>query len=114
MRRWLTILLLVLMPLQLGWAALGSYCEHESGEQNHLGHHACQHKAGAGSEDEPEPGQGPDADCSTCFSASMTPGVSGVFDACSHGAGYDELAFSATPIARPVSPPDRPDWLRLA
>ena len=30
-RRWFAIFLLVLLPVQLGWAALGVYCAHESG-----------------------------------------------------------------------------------
>jgi len=44
MRRWLAIFLLVLLPAQLGWAAVGVYCAHESGAAaDHFGHHAHRH-----------------------------------------------------------------------
>ena len=40
MRRWLSILLLVFMPFQFSWAAVATYCEHESGTRaKHFGHH---------------------------------------------------------------------------
>jgi hypothetical protein len=40
MRRWLVLLLLVLLPLQFSWAAVASYCVHENGAAaDHLGHH---------------------------------------------------------------------------
>ena len=46
MRRWLSILLLVLLPFQFSWAAVGSYCEHESGTRaQHFGHHEHKHEA---------------------------------------------------------------------
>jgi hypothetical protein len=44
MRRWLAILMLALLPLQFGWAAVAVYCGHESDPQaQHLGHHEHQH-----------------------------------------------------------------------
>ena len=45
MRRCLSILLLVFMPLQFSWAAVGTYCEHESGTRaQHFGHHEHKHE----------------------------------------------------------------------
>ena len=45
MRRWLSILLLVFMPFQFSWAAVATYCEHESGTRaQHFGHHEHEHK----------------------------------------------------------------------
>jgi hypothetical protein len=45
MRFWLIILLTILMPLQLSWAATGRYCQHESDiTSNHVGHHTHQHQ----------------------------------------------------------------------
>ena len=45
MRRWLTILLVLVMPLQFSWAAASVYCtHHEDGDAaRHFGHHADQH-----------------------------------------------------------------------
>ncbi|MBX3624098.1 MAG: DUF2946 family protein [Rhizobacter sp.] len=46
MRRWLTILLLVMLPFQFTWAAAASYCQHETApETQHIGHHQHEHKA---------------------------------------------------------------------
>ncbi len=48
MRRWLLVLLLVLLPLQLTWAAVGVYCTHErQPTAQHLGHHQHEHAASA-------------------------------------------------------------------
>ena len=44
MRRWLSILMLTLLPLQFSWAAVAAYCGHETGQHaEHLGHHEHQH-----------------------------------------------------------------------
>lgn len=119
MRRWLTILLLVMMPLQLGWAAIGSYCQHESGSQTkHFGHHAHQHTSQAGDEDDdgpdPQSGKNPHDDCNACISADVMPIFSAValFDVRSLSTG--ETVFLAHPLSRPSSPPDRPAWVCLA
>jgi hypothetical protein len=43
-RRLITIVLLVLLPLQAIWAASAPYCQHEHGQAaKHLGHHAHEH-----------------------------------------------------------------------
>ena len=46
MRRWLSILLLIMLPFQFTWATAAAYCQHEtSPEVRHLGHHQHEHKA---------------------------------------------------------------------
>ncbi|MGY4828565.1 DUF2946 family protein [Sphaerotilaceae bacterium SBD11-9] len=46
MRRWLAILLLVILPLQFSWVAAASLCQHEQDvSTQHVGHHEHQHKA---------------------------------------------------------------------
>ncbi len=47
MRRWLTIFLLVLLPLQFSWAVAATYCQHESRTSGHIGHHEHRHQADA-------------------------------------------------------------------
>ncbi|MEK8034472.1 hypothetical protein AACH06_26890 [Ideonella sp. DXS29W] len=46
MRRWLLIFLLAVMPMQLSWAALVGYCQHESAPTRsaHFGHHPHEHQ----------------------------------------------------------------------
>jgi hypothetical protein len=44
MRRWLTVFLLILLPLQLSWAVAATYCAHETDPKvNHIGHHEHRH-----------------------------------------------------------------------
>ncbi len=50
MRRWLTILLLFILPVQFAWSAAAAYCQHEEVTgMTHIGHHAHEHKADGGS-----------------------------------------------------------------
>ncbi|MCE1184670.1 MAG: hypothetical protein LWW92_03555 [Rhodocyclales bacterium] len=72
MRFWLSVFLAVFLPLQLGWAAAGAYCQHETGGRAaHVGHHSHAHHASTA---QAQPGdaantQGayaPDADCGLC------------------------------------------------
>lgn len=118
MRRWLAILMLVLLPLQFSWAAVAVYCGHESDQQaQHLGHHEHQHagQADPGQDSGPSDAQaGFDFDCGHCHGtcASMP-------------APADDLA-PLTVVSHPVtsvegtlrtlaqSPPERPQWLPLA
>lgn len=113
MRRCLTILLLLMLPLQLGWAALGTYCEHESGSQaEHAGHHFHQHSE-RDDRDSSEPGKSSHVDCSVCMSGGMTSRSSVEL--------LEASAFSIItawleldPLAQPSSPPYRPAWISLA
>ena len=43
MKRYLLILLLVLLPLQFSWAVAGAYCAHEEAAAPHFGHHVHKH-----------------------------------------------------------------------
>lgn len=49
MRRWLILFLLAVMPMQLSWAALASYCQHETvpARAAHFGHHEHDHQGPA-------------------------------------------------------------------
>lgn len=49
MRRWLTIALMLLLPLQFAWAAAAAYCGHEPAPAKpHIGHHVHEHQDEAG------------------------------------------------------------------
>lgn len=50
MHRWLTLLLLIMLPLQFAWTAAAVYCQHEvaqetSAVEGHFGHHEHEHDA---------------------------------------------------------------------
>lgn len=111
MRRWLTIFLLLLLPMQLSWAVGTAYCKHETGAAaQHFGHHEHQHKANA--DDNAQKSKATvDADCSTCHAGCVTA----IFDATSLPAmlmavdmyfGH-QFHFSS----RPLSLPERPNWV---
>lgn len=67
MRRWLTVFLLILLPLQLSWAVAATYCAHEADPAvNHIGHHQHRHETAAAVPGSPDLFGVPDAlDAST-------------------------------------------------
>lgn len=111
MRRWLSIVLLLMLPLQSGWAALGSYCQHETGIQaEHPGHHPHQHSA---SDADSSDAGGAHADCHSCLSAGMNALLPGSLAELSTAPAALPLLLPY-PRVRPDTPPERPDRARLA
>ncbi len=117
MHRWITILLLALLPLHLSWAAVAPYCAYEAAAQmqEHFGHH--DHAAAASPQADDESGAAADAaqpDCGQCHN--HCTGVL-VVPAIVQGAGIadvlapDQAASAADQIP---TPPERPQWARLA
>ena len=46
MRRFLVLIMLCMLPLQISWAVVADYCGHEQGKAaQHFGHHDDEHKA---------------------------------------------------------------------
>lgn len=111
MRRLFAILFMVFLPLQLGWAAVSAYCQHESGAAaNHLGHHEHQHQASAGDESGSKV-KGSHFDCSFCQAASCTALPNGVGS--TSAAVMASLAIAPPPmglLAGHPSEPERPKW----
>lgn len=67
------VFLLLALPLQYSWAAVGAYCQHESNAaQWHFGHHVHKHEQG-----DQKPGTPiTHADCATCHHACASmPGL---------------------------------------
>lgn len=117
MRRWLLIFLVVFLPMQLSWAAVASYCAHESSETaQHIGHHEHQHQA----DDVPADSDGSkmagvvDADCGACHAGCCTailqsPLLMGArLPSNAHGAPAPRLS------SQPAALPERPNWADLA
>lgn len=117
MRHWLVIALLMVLPLQLSWAAASGYCRHETGAAaQHFGHHFHQHKASDGSHaaaDLAKQVQG-DPDCMSCHAGCLSaltvelPMELGVEQPVQLLDPPD--AFSSWP----ADPLERPQWRRLA
>lgn len=117
MRRWLTIFLLLLLPMQLSWAVGTAYCKHETGAAaQHFGHHEHQHTADDERASSPTlnaNGAG-DADCGTCHAGCTTAIVDSMslpailMSSDMHSSRHFRIS-SHTP-----SLPERPNWADLA
>ncbi len=69
MKRLLVILMLIVVPLQLSWAAAAVYCGHESNSTTvHFGHHEHEHVASAAElkSDVSKSAAAVDSDCTSC------------------------------------------------
>jgi hypothetical protein len=71
MKRLFLILMLVVLPFQISWAAAASYCQHEQGKASqHFGHHDHKHNVSpSAKKDKSEPGK-IDPDCGYCHLSS--------------------------------------------
>jgi len=130
MRRFLLLLLALLLPFQFSWAAAAAYCGHEGPDAPwHIGHHVHHHEIGAGkvaiekvaAKASTDKSKGDvkvaafDNDCSFCHAAlqplvnppdAFTPPVQ----------RGDTIAPSPRAAFTSLSPraPERPQWSRLA
>lgn len=130
MRRFLAIVLFALMPLQFSWAAVASYCEHETqAGAGHIGHHEHEHHADAAvdadadavavatadaSADGDKALGAVDLDCGHCHGhcnvmLTLTMGLPGTLAAAPRCASADGSSGAHAP-----SRPERPQWLPLA
>ena len=138
MRRFLTIVLLTLLPLQFTWAAVASYCGHESqASAAHFGHHDHDHEHHAdassdagpaadlsadlssspyetgGAEGNKAPGA-MDLDCGHCHGTcsvmlTLPLGLPGALSTAPPSPSLDETGGAHAPTR-----PERPQWLPLA
>ena len=118
MRRWLTNLLLFILPVQFAWSAAAAYCQHEQiPAKAHIGHHAHEHgvPGDAGSKvsgkhlDDKSPSKGGkllgDNDCGYCqlsFAKPLVP-VALQFD--------NNVAFTLDPASNQAFRSRGPDLL---
>jgi hypothetical protein len=130
-RRFLAIVLLTLLPLQFSWAAVATYCGHETeAAAGHLGHHDHQHHAGA----DTHAGLAADADTDTDADGDNGDNAPSAMDLdCGHCHGFcgAMLTLPAVIPGAPGAPPprvtvdedgaahtstrpERPQWLPLA
>ena len=116
MRRWLSILFLLVLPLQFSWAAASAYCQHETGAAaSHLGHHAHPHQADSASTADGE-GSGVAPDCSFCHALGCMTVPSadvGVVPASIVAVLPDGELRTWLPAGL-ASEPERPKWSRSA
>lgn len=127
MRRLLTIVLLALLPFQFSWAAIASYCEHESnaGQAQHLGHHehpSHAHSSAPADTDidididsvQDKAAAAMDADCGHCHGHCAGMLFAQDPAACGVESVRPDAAVQATLNALAPTPPERPQWVALA
>lgn len=118
-RRWLTILLLVFLPLQFSWAALSAHSHHlAAATAQDVGHHARQHKLAAdreGSGDLTVAGD-TDADSGACHAQGCAGAIFGAvpWSTVSASSGTRIGYQVRLPPPPPTSLPERPNWTDLA
>ena len=118
MRRWLVVLMLLVLPLQFAWAAAAPYCAHEAttAAGKHPGHHQHLHQGGGDAANADDDGAGNGAkhtDCATCHAgATATLLLPAAEWFC---APRDELREAPPPRYRSHTPsgPERPDIAEL-
>ena len=109
-----TFFLLVFLPLQFTWSVAAAYCQHESGNVQHFGHHEHKHAGDAGAKDAKKAPSGIDEDCAFCHAGCVSV-LTGVFDVMP-----PRVADSSPPWAPhfltspPGDLPERPNWIASA
>jgi hypothetical protein len=116
MRRLLSILLLLILPLQFCYAVAASYCVHEAGQSaSHFGHHVHVHKGGdqASGATKSKTKLFADNDCVSCHLAKAEllgePVKTPTFMRESASPSGDALLYSSVDPNRI----ERPNWLQL-
>jgi hypothetical protein len=117
MRKWLVLFLMLMMPLQLTWAATSAYCQHENGlSVQHVGHHGQQHFAQSDERASADQTQlaALDLDCGTCHAGCAIS----VASALGHSVAPTSTAIAPGTERQLKSPPlkvpDRPQWISLS
>lgn len=114
MKRLFLIFLLAMLPLQMSWAVVSDYCEHENGKAaQHVGHHEHKHQASGDKQPSKSKLGTGDADCSYCHHccaniiATPHPAPVVPFDSA-------QVAFELHRYLSPISDgPSRPNWRRV-
>lgn len=119
MRRWLAALLVALLSVQLTWAAVAPYCEHEVSQSGHFGHHEHHHhdavpgdaSDAAGADKSPLT---VDLDCGQCHGVSA--GLNQVMQPCLLPIPSTRPSVPVVEGAAAGTPerPERPNWSDLA
>ena len=117
MPRLFMIFLIVLMPLQLSWAAMASYCQHETGAAaKHFGHHDHQHKTADGKDASSDSVKtiGGDPDCASCHAGCLSALLGAVAIASLADSSLDTADYGARLTSPPFERLERPQWRVLA
>nr|WP_198982353.1 cobalt transporter [Herbaspirillum sp. ASV7] len=113
----LILFLALLLPLQLSWAAMASYCQQErSSAPAHPGHH--EHTAAPAAQPDGEHAKSGEADsgCSLCQFSGMKSVQWPQLSMVDHGGTSREVFCTSPrhPASHIADGPDKPNWLLAA
>lgn len=121
MRLWLSIFLIMFLPLQSAWAVAAPYCGHENSVRvSHFGHHAHQHHAADSAMDASKDmsngsvSGAVDVDCTPCNGVGSAMVLSFSPLGLSTGKAHYAIGVTAESLLAPLQRPERPKWPRLA
>jgi hypothetical protein len=117
MKKFLAIFLLVLLPLQYSWAAMASYCGHETRvNATHPGHHTHDHASVDHQESSKNSPQsaGMDHDCATCHMGCAAALVSDLSKTTLAASDDHPLHLQVIASHMASERPERPQWPVLA
>lgn len=123
MRRWLAVLLLLLLPVQFSWAAMASYCAHEASGAAMVKPHPAGHHEHGGPSVDSAASQAADDGLATaqpdCGHSHCHGHVVGMLEAAArlplHTPGTSPPVLAGIRQARHLpAQPERPQWARLA
>jgi hypothetical protein len=123
MRRWIAIVMLMLLPAQMSWAAVAAYCAHERsgaaaphvGHHDHGGHaHALAAASSEAADEGAAPSASPDADCGHCHGHCTALPVPHGEALLPSGTASHASILDAPWAVRADARPERPQWAGLA
>jgi hypothetical protein len=116
MRRLFAIFLLALLPLQLSWASVSAYCQHEADVQaQHFGHHDHQHQTSQDQDNtDSKLSGGIDNDCGACHAGCVVAILGDMAVTPSHLAAVVVADYRTIQSLSPLEIPERPNWAALA
>lgn len=118
MRKLFVIFLLVLIPMQLTWAAVAVYCQHDADlTTQHFGHHDHKHADASTDDtdiDKSKLSKGPHGDCGVCQAHSSLAVASDLSFPIYNGMTPLQAHNTDFPPSSLLSRPERPKWARLA
>jgi hypothetical protein len=110
MRRWLSIFLLIVLPLQISWAVAATYCQHETGSTQHIGHHDHKHQAKDGEMLAKGSVSDVDNDCAVCHAGCVAALTAFGIYLPELGAAVDDLGTIRLWVSHIDEQPERPNW----
>ena len=121
MRLWLSVFLIMFLPLQSAWAVAAPYCGHEDSVRvSHFGHHAHQHHAADSAMDaskdmsDVSAPSGVDVDCTPCNGVGSALMLNFSPPGFFMGKTHYAIGVSSESPLPPLQRPERPKWSRLA